>query len=373
MNRTPLASFMRASRLRPLAWLVAVLALCFAQSASAQSAPSTVTVLSFIADGEFDDLPSQYFNVLRAQIEFHPDYQLNDVPAQSLEEMLMFMGCPTLTVDCARDLRDAVGSDFLAWGEFHEDNGVTALRLVMWDLVAGQELRARTHALRNGRTLLRENAPLLARSLLYESGGALTVTSSPAAAQVFINEELRGVTPLTIENLPIGVYTVRLETTGYSPRSEVALVDLSPTAVDAVLSAAVARRTEAADASNAQVGRIASYVILGAGVGLLGGGIAVGIAKNNTQDEFDALLAQPVFNRSEAEQLQDDGEGQALLSNLLIGAGAAAIVTGAVLAIVYRGSNETAPAAAPAATSARPRVTPYVGVGGTGLQLDWTF
>lgn len=47
--------------------------------------------------------------------------------------------------------------------------------------------------------------------------GALSLESSPAGAQIFIDDVLRGTTPAVIANLPAGSHAVRLEMQGYQP------------------------------------------------------------------------------------------------------------------------------------------------------------
>ena len=52
---------------------------------------------------------------------------------------------------------------------------------------------------------------------LGQKTGGVTVTSSPAGAEVFIDGVKRGVTPCTVEALEVGEYTLRLTRAGYDP------------------------------------------------------------------------------------------------------------------------------------------------------------
>jgi hypothetical protein len=53
-----------------------------------------------------------------------------------------------------------------------------------------------------------------------EGSGSISVTSTPDGAYVFINNEMRGVTPLTVPGLAPGSYTVRISKEGYADHSE---------------------------------------------------------------------------------------------------------------------------------------------------------
>ena len=65
---------------------------------------------------------------------------------------------------------------------------------------------------------------------LVQRPGGITVTSKPSGADVFINNEKRGVTPCTVEALEPGKYTLRLEKAGYDPLE--ASIKIVPGATD---------------------------------------------------------------------------------------------------------------------------------------------
>lgn len=58
-------------------------------------------------------------------------------------------------------------------------------------------------------------APATRAPAAAPSNGRLLVRSTPAGAEVFVNGERRGVTPLTLRGLSTGTYTVRLARTGF--------------------------------------------------------------------------------------------------------------------------------------------------------------
>ncbi|MCA1917588.1 PEGA domain-containing protein, partial [Methanospirillum hungatei] len=47
--------------------------------------------------------------------------------------------------------------------------------------------------------------------------GTLSIVSSPSGAQVMMNRTIKGITPLTLQNLPVGAYDLTLELAGHTP------------------------------------------------------------------------------------------------------------------------------------------------------------
>ena len=60
--------------------------------------------------------------------------------------------------------------------------------------------------------------------------GAISVTSSPSGAEVYLNNAFRGLTPITLDSLSPGSYTVLLKLSGYSDWSSTAQVVAGQTA-----------------------------------------------------------------------------------------------------------------------------------------------
>lgn len=57
------------------------------------------------------------------------------------------------------------------------------------------------------------------------AGGRLLVRSSPGGAEVFVNGERRGVTPLALRDLPYGAYAVRVVRAGFAPVEQRVAID----------------------------------------------------------------------------------------------------------------------------------------------------
>ncbi|MCA9526709.1 MAG: hypothetical protein KC549_10505, partial [Myxococcales bacterium] len=80
------------------------------------------------------------------------------------------------------------------------------------------------------------------------------------------------------------------------------------------------------------------WILTGVGVAALGGGVFFGLSASQDADDFKASRSL-----SEKKSLRDDGEGKALIADILMG-GAAAAITGLVLVAIAPGDD------APAAT-----------------------
>ena len=61
-----------------------------------------------------------------------------------------------------------------------------------------------------------ENAPSVEKQAEVTDTGVLSVASVPDQAQVYINGEIKGDTPLELDNFPVGAYKVAVRKDGYS-------------------------------------------------------------------------------------------------------------------------------------------------------------
>jgi hypothetical protein len=85
-------------------------------------------------------------------------------------------------------------------------------------------------------------------------------------------------------------------------------------------------------------------VILGAvGLGAVGGGVALGLMMKSTEDSYAGRKVQTAAQAKRADDERKTGQRQALMANVLIGAGAAALV-GSVIWFVASGPAEAKPA-----------------------------
>lgn len=346
----------------PIAFAVtlALASLSVATDAEAQDS-SLVTVLSFTdSTGGDGDVATSLYNAVRAQIELHREYALSDVPPQTLDDLLLALGCASLDADCSVMVADIVQSQFLAWGELVANEERLGVRMVLFDLGAAAEVRSVTHLLDvESTTTLLEFDAVIGRSLLYEEGETLAVESTPAGATVYLDGEEVGVTPLELTDVAFGIYDVELVAEGYRGARSTAVVDLGGGRVVTELEPAPAERTREGPSALSEVG---PWVLVGTGGALVAAGVVSGAMSRGTQNEFDDVVAEEVLDRERAEELRDRGESQARLANVLVATGVAVAAGGVIWKLV--GGNEDQAAAEPWA-----RVGGYIGHGGGGLTL----
>ena len=311
--------------------------LLFATNVFAQS--STITVLEITT--EFNSQGHELYNTIRLQTEAHPQIALNDVPTQSLDSLLLAVGCTQLDAMCSETLSDILGSDMLIWGSLSAENGQNSVSLTMWDLIESRIVRERSHSFQNMETLL-QNAPLIARSILYESAEQVSIVSSPQGATVLINGENVGNTPLLLPALPLGHYQIRLEKENHLTAEEMITIDIGEQEENFTLTPIITENNQNSlrEESEQHNTRIIPLALMGVGLTVAAVGGYQGMQMRDTQSEFDdktAIARQYIGTdigeeaRQRALELENTGEQQASTANLLYGIGGVTFAAGAIL------------------------------------------
>ncbi len=347
--------------------LSAAIALLIVLVSGAGAWANSATVLSFTGPTDRPEVPQAFYGQLRAQIEFSTEIELNDVPEQSLSDLLMAVGCIELDSDCSEIVRDVLGSDLLAWGEFEElEGGGLRVNMYLWNLAEGRMERQRVHDIPEGGEIAVGLAAMFSRSVLSSRRPSLVIESATPNALVFVDDELMGAPPVEMSDLSIGRYQVRVEAPGMGTRSELVEVDIDGATVNWALEAeAVARaprEPRAPREGNGHGLRYASFGAAGVGSVMLVIGVVSGVASNSTQQDFDEEVARPVFDLQRAQSLQARGESQARNATIFMATGAVFVVAGGVGLIVdaargQKDSNSTESAQAESAQRRRARWT----------------
>ena len=87
--------------------------------------------------------------------------------------------------------------------------------------------------------------------------------STPSGAEVFLNGERRGVSPVAVRDLPLGAYTVRVVRPGFEPSQQRVVLETGrpARALEVVLARAGAPATAAAAAASASTATTGSLLI----------------------------------------------------------------------------------------------------------------
>ena len=95
------------------------------------------------------------------------------------------------------------------------------------------------------------------------ASGRLLVRSTPSGAEVFLNGERRGVSPVALRDLPLGAYTVRVVRPGFEPSQQRVVLETGrpARALEVVLARVGAPATAAAAAASASTATTGSLLI----------------------------------------------------------------------------------------------------------------
>ena len=92
--------------------------------------------------------------------------------------------------------------------------------------------------------------------------GAITISSSPTGATVYLNNVNKGITPVTLSDLTPGSYTVTLELSGYTTWSEVAQVNAGATSTVAANLAPTPTATQSPAPMLAVIGALGACAVI---------------------------------------------------------------------------------------------------------------
>ncbi len=206
-------------------------------------------------------------------------------------------------------------------------------------------------------TLLLSALPCLAQEAPTEAPAApetpppeqkmslLELTTSAEGAQVFIDGELVGQTPLPGPwTLPAGTHEIELRPVRGEParatveveagaRARVTLLEHVPVA--APVEAPKEREVRVVHTGPGFSLATAGYVTAGVGVAAVGAGVAFGIIAQGAADDAAALDRRDAGNsRADLQALVDDVDGAAFAANLLYGVGAVAALAGVTMVVL---------------------------------------
>jgi len=132
-------------------------------------------------------------------------------------EQKQAMGCDDTS--CLAEIGGALGVDFLVSGGVGRLGGVYMVSLKLIDVRNAKVVSRQEREVRGSEEELiaasRAAAQALMRPLAKEASGKLSVTCSEEGAEVYIDDELVGMTPLGAKDVAAGLHTVRLRKKGF--------------------------------------------------------------------------------------------------------------------------------------------------------------
>ena len=325
-------------------------------------AQSSVTVLLPEQFQVGDELTTQLREHLLEAVTAHPDYTVSELPPQTLSQLLFALGCEEVDEECMSLAGEVLESDYLIWGDLGAAGQTYLVELTLYDFAANDEVIRLSRAIESTPEEFVERLPIFARGVVYGEIGEVTIITTPPDAVVEFDSRIVDQTsPVVLTGLEFGAHVLRVTRDEHYDHSEIVMIDVEGVTVAVDLTPL----TEEIDVST---GRIWTWVTLGTGVAFVGAGMAFAFLTQSTQDSFDDEASRVQVDTARVQDLQDEGETNALLTNIFFGTGIAAIAAGVVLFFV-EGSDDSPQTDSDAPVSVVPQFNSH----GAGISLDIEF
>lgn len=287
-----------------------------------QSVLAQASVVAFPTDAEGDKGNAEIDRALRSALDSRSDVKLAPAPALDLEALQLAIECSGINTRCLREVAERTQGEVLI-----------------------------------AATLERKSQQVELRILYFSAKDAVTRFAAH-------KEHARKPGPETLEAIP-GMLDELFATSKPAPAPEREATPEELPAPDVVTDPSAEAATGAADgsASEPRDGRplpAAPLLVAGGGAVLLGAGLVVGLLAKNTEDDYAKQPVTTPEQASVADGLRVRGQNQALIANVLIGVGAAAVAAGGIWLLVAAGANRGAETA----------VVPDVGPGHAALRIS---
>jgi hypothetical protein len=260
--------------------------------------------------------------------------------ALKLEELMLAVECNKPTIACLQKIGANIQVGGLILGQARVTGGGLELTLRWFDVKSGGDLGKAAAVLPPNKSPARTQALQKAvRELLgikvepppsSAAVGGLAISSSVEHAEIALDGQARGTTPLELRNLKTGSYHVEAKRAGYvswQGKAEVKADQMTKLEIEMAPSVATAEAPGFMESI-----RLRTWIVFGVGAACLGAGMAVGAHMNAQQSEMDGLAGDTFDEIARMQELKDSGESEAIAANVLLGVGGAALITAGVLA-----------------------------------------
>jgi hypothetical protein len=293
----------------------------------------------------------------------NPDLNVLDRRDLDVAEALMLLGCSEINTQCLDDLAATLEVDRVLYAAVYDQGSWLEVEVRYFDAAADANLLAESYQY----STPTEREELQMRlAAVVSNQVVLRIQSERESVRVSIDGAPAAVTPVILTELSPGQHSAEATCDGCEPMTRTLTLERGRfyTEVMTPADAVVAQPEPPVVDDGGGSGKIVPIVVIVAGGALIATGVAFGFVTQSTQDEFNATPS-----RTEAEQLADDGETQALLTNVFLGGGIAVAALGVILLVTSDGDTDQ-----PAPQASRwPEAAPWVGPDGAGVALGWTF
>jgi hypothetical protein len=241
-----------------------------------------VAVLQPVADSEHTELARELADRIGRRLEESDHVLVAERPVLSLHDLQFSVGCRNETETCMKSVADLLEVDTVVVISVHGESSMSSLSVVAYDAEPARRRGVNRHATGNAR-----------RDQLFDEVDSVL-------------SELFGIEPPPVEPEPPSV----------RPRLRAPALR-APTA-------------ELDEGGTSPVG----WIFLGTGVLAAGAGAALGFVAASTEEEWAASPTATPAQVDTAIELRERGERESLASSLLIGIGAAAMVSGLLVLVI---------------------------------------
>lgn len=347
MRTTFVVAFLLSATYAPFAW---------AQSESG----NVVTVLLPDRFRVSEEIATSLYDAVIEAVESVGTYEIGVLDPQTFADLSLTIGCSDDQGACAEILGEILETDYLIWGDVGGTDTAHLVELTFWSIADSAAVHRYTKAVEGDEDSFVDMLPTMARGVVYGSVGTLRIEVIPPDAEIeFDTHAVPGLPPINLTGLDLGPHVVTATHSEYFDYRETVVVDVDATTIRVEM-------VPLYEEIEHQSGRLWTWITLGSGVALTGAGVAFGLLAEGSQDDYDQRAAAVRVNQGELASLQDEGERNALLSNVFFAAGGAAIVASVILFFVESEGS------LPEDDAADADVVDF-GFHGTGFTLDIQF
>ena len=333
-----------------------IVALCLSIPAAAQPGTETVTVLYPDTYQVPEGIGDRVYEALIEAFDDHSSYESSELPPQTLDDLLFAIGCDGDRLECATNAGELLETDLLLWGSVSGSGDAFLVEFVLWDVSLSTSRYHYSKGIEGDLDTLYGLLPVLTLGVTHGSVGILSLRVSPADAQVELDSSpMHGTQPYRATGLQLGPHIIRVTHPDYYEYRETVVIGLQPERIEVDL----VPTTEEIEVTS---GRLWTWVALTSSVAFTGTGVAFALLTESSQNNFDNEAERIQLNIDELNELKEEGERNALLSNLFFGAGAGSMVIAVILFFLEPEADDTL-------ETARTRLTPHP----RGLTLDIEF
>lgn len=273
------------------------------------------------------------------------------------------LDCPEESARCLQAAARKLKTEALFVATLAQEGGSASLRVVYFDAASSQAPRSVTRSQRGAGSARawRKELPAMLRELLADppEEKAPVIATKPDAA--------KGAAAKPTEAKPTEAAT---EAKPEAAKPTTTTVEAEPEAAEPEVATATAEPAQPAASAQATGPGLFDAVPLGplvlgaGGLAVVAAGLVVGAMASSTQADYEMRVVDSPMQAQLAEHERERGKREALIANVLLGTGAAAIAGAAIWFVIDRKQGDR---------QAQAALSPMLGPDGAGLALAGTW